>query len=66
MDVFGGQRHQKDIKMISAGVMGGCECLMWVLGTELGSFQRAEQILTAEPSLQPQNLSLEVQKNICG
>lgn len=43
MDVFGGQRHQKDIKMISAGVMGGCECLMWVLGTELGFLGRVNR-----------------------
>lgn len=45
--------HEEGVGSPGAGVTGGCEHLMWVLGTKLGSPARAVCApLSTEPSLQ--------------
>lgn len=45
--------HEEGVGWPGAGVTGGCEHLMWVLGTKCGSPARAVCApLTTEPSLQ--------------
>lgn len=46
-----GQKHQISLEQESQAAVS---CLIWVLGTELGSFWTS-MVLTAEPSLQPKH-----------
>lgn len=48
-----GTRGGRGVGSPGAGVIGGCELLTWVLGTELRSFERAEVHLTGELFIQP-------------
>lgn len=48
------RRPEEGAGFLGKGVAAGVSCLTWVLGTESGSFGRAEwQVLTTEPSLSP-------------
>lgn len=49
------QRSEEDVKSSETGVKGWLIATVWVLRTEL--IASAEQLLTAEPSLQLQNLT---------